>query len=72
MARSNPAPAEETPTETQQAAETGVKVVLSHFHDYDGKSYKPGDKLTVPVDVAQSWVWAGYARLEEPDSDTRP
>lgn len=58
MVRKQPAETESTePTKT---------VRMAHFKTHEGRELVPGDVLTVPEQLANSWVWGGIARLADP------
>ena len=66
MARTAPAP-DSTPEPASRAPE--VCVELAHFLDHEGVSYVPGATLTVSKALAESWIWAGYAKAAPEESD---
>jgi hypothetical protein len=56
------APAQNTGDPTQE------EVVLSGHWEYQGKSYLPGDRITVHRDLAAQLRWSGYAAAPIPEN----
>jgi hypothetical protein len=62
-ARKADAPADtEAPAAAEPApADVTVKVAAPYQVSHDGKVYGSGETLTVPADVAEPWLLAGWA-----------
>jgi hypothetical protein len=50
------------PDPSPEDAAVEVTVIANYQVGYDGAVYESGERLTVPVDLAEKWRTAGYVK----------